>query len=65
MLNENWIKHVAYELGAKLREVTKLLEAERAHVADQNETIRKFRSAVVDQKGNVDWEDFWDYYDSY
>ena len=37
--------------SAKLRELTKLLEAERAHVADLNDTISKFRAAMVDQKG--------------
>jgi len=39
--------------GAKLRELTKLLEAERAHGADLNETIRKFRAAMVDQKDQI------------
>lgn len=38
--------------NSKLRELTKLLEAERSHAADLSETIRKFRNAVVHQKGN-------------
>ena len=34
----------------KIRELTKLLESERAHSADLQQTIRKFRSALEDMK---------------